>query len=886
MRRILRYPKIIIAVTLGITALFGALIPKLIMDTDVREYFPHDHPSYIKADTISKTFGSLIQMVIAVETDGPTILTAESIATIDAVTKEIEATANVDKVQSLANVDYIVGIEGGLSAEKLVPKGFDGSPAQIEELRRRAIDWSAMYKRLILSDDFKATQVIVSINHKIEPEQSAKLLREINAICRRHSTADLQFRQAGDPVLSDLAKSYMRHDLVALIPIVVVVVLICLLFAFRSLEGMLLPLITVLVSTIWMIGLMSLFGVKFTIISSCLPVVLIAVGSAYGIHVLSHYYDELRAGAGPLTRETHAELVIESTNRVVKPVFLAGVTTIAGFVSNLTSPIEPLKVFSIFSSVGVTIALLLALTFIPALLIVKRRLPEAKIDAGDRGGAAAARHAVADSLFNTVMRHPGIIVGAFALIIAVSTWGFCKLDIESSIINYFPADSQIRKDVDYIDRRFAGSNMLSIVMTGPDKGAMTDPAALKSMDELAVYLSARHPEIGKIASFSDFVRRMNKVMHIPATMAPSPEAAPARDAGGEVSSFFEEEETTKPATSAGPSTAPSAETGAAVLEEKASVAEVLDLMQRAYARLGGGTVSADELLDALERELNYDGAAYDEIPVDTGKYMVAGRDELKNLVSQYLMLYSGSLSDFADDALQPKSARMQLAIRSHSTKVTKAIIEDAKAFAAKHLPAGYGLEAGGIAELESSLSDMIISSQISSIAVAAVAVIVILWASFGSPIAGIIGCLPLLISILINFGIMGFAGINLDMVTSLVSSIAIGIGIDYTIHFLNSYHWERLKSDDLSEVTKRTFRVSGKAIVANAVSVGAGFLVLCLSKFVVLRYIGLLVAVVMLTSSLPAMTILPLALNVCKPAFISRPARAYRARQDKSEGRA
>jgi hypothetical protein len=134
----------------------------------------------------------------------------------------------------------------------------------------------------------------------------------------------------------------------------------------------------------------------------------------------------------------------------------------------------------------------------------------------------------------------------------------------------------------------------------------------------------------------------------------------------------------------------------------------------------------------------------------------------------------------------------------------------------------------------------------------------------------LIGSIPLSLAILINFGIMGFAGINLDMVTSLISSIAIGIGVDYTIHFMNNYHHERLLSDDLQRVTFNTYMVSGKAILVNALSVALGFFVLCFSEFVVLRYIGLLVAVVMVTSSLTAMTVLPVLLNLIKPKFISR----------------
>jgi len=280
-------------------------------------------------------------------------------------------------------------------------------------------------------------------------------------------------------------------------------------------------------------------------------------------------------------------------------------------------------------------------------------------------------------------------------------------------------------------------------------------------------------------------------------------------------------------------------------------------------------------MDSLERELNYKGAAYDEIPTDASKYPVADAAELKNLVSQYLLLYSGSLDQFANDPLQPSESRIQIQLTSHSTKTTDAIIKDAKAFAAERFPAGYTLEASGIAEMEVALSDMIVSSQISSVLIAALAVFVILWIAFGSVWAGLIGALPLLVSILVNFSIMGFMGINLDMITSLITSIAIGIGIDYTIHFMSNYHHERLKTDDLDLVTLNTLKLSGKGIAVNAVSVGLGFLVLVLSNFVVLRYIGFLVAVIMLTSSVPAMTLLPLILNIFKPAFISKPLKSF-----------
>ena len=84
-------------------------------------------------------------------------------------------------------------------------------------------------------------------------------------------------------------------------------------------------------------------------------VITIAVGSAYGIHVVNHYYEDLRSVAGELTAEAHRDLIARSVKKMVAPVALAGITTIAGFISTVTSPIVPLKTFAIFSAVGVIV---------------------------------------------------------------------------------------------------------------------------------------------------------------------------------------------------------------------------------------------------------------------------------------------------------------------------------------------------------------------------------------------------------------------------------------------------------------------------------------------------------------------------------------------------
>ena len=295
---------------------------------------------------------------------------------------------------------------------------------------------------------------------------------------------------------------------------------------------------------------------------------------------------------------------------------------------------------------------------------------------------------------------------------------------------------------------------------------------------------------------------------------------------------------------------------------------MIKILNDAYTEAGGQGAHFEDILNVLERKFNYDGMAYYEIPYDPAKYPVASREELAGVVNGYLTLLSGSLDRFLDSDLNPRVMRVTCQLRNFSTIDTGKIINDAKAFAAEHFPAGYTIEATGSGEMEYTMTNLVVSSQISSLLISLLSVFIIITISFGSGWAGLLGTVPLAFTILLNYMIMGFAGINLDLVTSIIASVAVGVGIDYTIHFLSTYKDERAKTDNLEVVTKTTFLKSGHGIITNALAVGLGFMVLCCSKFLVLRYIGILVAIVMFSSSMLAMTIIPGILNILDPKFI------------------
>lgn len=930
-KRFFKHPPVIIVLCVVITGVLGFFIKDLTIDNSIRQFLPQKDASYTRLSETEEQFGSMMVIGVSLEAKDGTILTPEYIDVIREITDKSLELSEVSDVDSLTHIDFVCESDGSISASQLIPDTYTGSTEDIEQIQNRLNEWDAMYNRVIMNDNMTGTQLqvtLASYDKEHEKELAEKLgkkkirseaemqegvLDDVTAIVNEATKGhNLDVKIYGNPVVMQNSRKFMLADLTRLIPLVIVVVLLSLYFSFKTMDGTLLPLITVVMSTSWTMGLMSIFHVTFTLVSSVIPVALIAVGSAYGIHVLTHYYVALDMTEGELDKEKYRNAVFSGLKEVMRAVLLAGITTVIGFISLISSPIAPLHSFAVFTAIGVTISLILAITLIPAILLLKdykkvqerhnkkhnlsERLAKKLENVRRLRGGKTADEAQGDTLYQIYHFFCGSkprLYLSLIVMVGISIIGLKMLHIDTALVNYFPKDCDMRQDMDYIDRQFAGTNSLYLNVKGPDKGSLTNPEILKAVDDLQGYMESEFSDVGKIVSFTDFIKRINQVWHVPTTDSIEPAEGTELtddfsamddfddlsdfDSFDDFSDFSEfddfgtETATTEDNTDFDYSTWTDPNTAyAQALEQNITVEDAITMLNKAYIAAGGKTAKVEDIVDELQKQVNYNGSAYYEIPYDTEKYPVASREELAGVVQGYLTLLSGSLDRFVDDDMNPQIMRITVQLRNHSTQTTGDIIAAAQKFAEEHFPAGYTLEATGTAEMEYTMTKMIVSSQLTSLLISLLCVFVIIAFSFKSGWAGLLGAVPLALAIILNYMVMGFAGINLDLVTSIIASVAVGVGIDYTIHFLSTYKEERTKSDDLEEVTRMTFRKSGHGIVTNAVAVGFGFLVLCFSKFVVLRYIGILVAIVMFTSSFLAMTVIPGFLNMYAPKFISK----------------
>ncbi len=900
MKKLFRLPLINILLILIITGFFAYQLPNTKIDNDVLTFLPSDHPARIAIDNLEDLFGGSMLIDVVMESERGSIMTPEGMALLRTVSSKLEQIPGVEDVQSLFTTDYMQGTADGMEVLPLIDTESSFSTKDIKDLRKRLVSWD-VYRKMLISDDFSATQIGVKYSKSLSIEEREDIYQEIESITADSTSGEFHFYTAGTPAITVLVSQNMISDLKTLVPFVLAVLIIMLALSFRRFGGVILPLLTVMISTIWIVGFMALIQVPLSILGTIIPVLILAVGSAYGIHIVSHYYDEIAERKELPDSTEHTEIVLTTVRRVGIPILLAGLTTLAGFGSLTVSHVVPMKVFGIFTALGVFIALLVALIFIPSVLLLRHSAmkPQKRSNAAQPGlivGTILKRLNILASGYSK------LVLVLFVLVIGVSAWGASKLIIDNALIEYFKTDTDIRISDQKIREKFSGTKTFDLIIHGENPADLTNPAILDAMDKLASHLTSTYPQVTKVLSYSDFIRRMNQVMHVDepgefGNVATTSSTVSEADTGGFSdqpdfpqadfgdSSFTEDsfysgdsDEKSSSSDTGGGDWADAEAWGTA--DETSSQAEnggvdayhaATKLLTEAYASGEDLTMSAGELVHQAEKLVNLNGAAYDEIPVDPEKYGLNDNEGLKNLVSQYLLLYSGSLDEWADDALEPQTAKMSITMNTTGNIFTNELLPDIEDYVANYFPEGYTVSAAGVALAESAVTDLITGSAIHSILLSLLFVFIIVAITYKTPVAGLLAVVPLGVTVLINFAAMGLFGIKLDIATAMVGSIAIGIGIDYTIHFLASYRYARLESANLALVTQQSLYTSGKAIIYNALSVTAGFLVLAFSHFYPLLFLGVLIALTMITSSLASMTIMPVMLNTIRPKFISAP---------------
>jgi predicted RND superfamily exporter protein len=279
MAKFFKHPWVIVCVIALITVFFALQLPKARMDNNTAAFLTEDNPVRILNRHLEAEYGDEITILVGLERPYGTVFDSAFLSRVREYTEAAENLELVKDAKSLMSTQYISSDSESIIVTSLVDKGFSGTPEEIAELKRRIASWD-LYQGSLVSNDLSATQIVVTINASSDesgnPEVTAALQR-LRDMAKETFAGYAKVYTAEQPVVAATFTESAIIDMRVLIPLVIIVVLAVLVVSFRRFSYVALPLLTVIVASVWAVGAMPLLNVTLTTLCVILPIILVAV---------------------------------------------------------------------------------------------------------------------------------------------------------------------------------------------------------------------------------------------------------------------------------------------------------------------------------------------------------------------------------------------------------------------------------------------------------------------------------------------------------------------------------------------------------------------------------------------------------------------------------
>lgn len=475
----IRRPLVVIGLWLGVAASVALGVPRLAIETTVESTLDRAHPAWSFYEETQKRFGGDEVIVILFEAERP--FDQGTLERIDRLTTELEGTPGVRRVDSLASMP-VVGTRPDGSLD-LRPGYLPGLGP--EDVRQR-IAADRIAPRYLVSEDGRWIAVNVILEAEGEKDTSA-VVEAIEAKAR-----GLRAHVSGVPIFRVATNRRIQSELITFVPITVLLIGLLLFAFFRSVGAVAVPLLVNGIAICVLFGLMGLSGGSLTIATAILPTVLLALGAAYAMHLLS-----------AATLEENSERCRQRMCAAAGPIALSGLTTAVGFVAISLVRIPVIREVGGYGALGVMIILGVTLTACPALLTLwPIRAPRAGV-VEMLGGPAARR------LAHLTLRRSTGVIGFFFAGSAMAAAGVVHLSVESDVILWFPEQEKIRVDYDAIRKALSGISPMNVVIEPAEDSLVSNPEYVRALERLETHLEGL-PEVGKTISIADPLLQMHE----------------------------------------------------------------------------------------------------------------------------------------------------------------------------------------------------------------------------------------------------------------------------------------------------------------------------------------------------------------------------------------
>ena len=367
---ITRYPKSVLTLLVLVTAVAMALAQRVRFENAIETWFVANDPALVAYNQFTKHFAADEIIVLAFDGD---VFSPGAFALIDRLERRAAKAPYVHRVISLLDFDL----------DPPAPRQPESRAAEPDwDARRRAAAQNTLVTPMFVSADRRTTGLVLEISRSGNTVEGKRaLVTALDAIVEdEQARSGIRILMTGTPVLDHRVFVTNERDLFSLYPFIVPVIFVICLFVFGRIADALIPLMVVGIAITWAYGLMGACGIRSTLLTSAMIPLLLAIGVADSVHVLSDY----RRRAEQLPRTA---AIVASVARTWRPCLFTTLTTVAGLLALLVSSLQPIREFGAMAAFGVLVSFFATMTLVPALLCV--------LGGGAHPAVAAARPAPA-----------------------------------------------------------------------------------------------------------------------------------------------------------------------------------------------------------------------------------------------------------------------------------------------------------------------------------------------------------------------------------------------------------------------------------------------------------------------------------------------------------
>lgn len=717
-----------------ITIFFSIQLRHVRFNYDFTQFFPKGDPDLAYYEKITQEFGVNDDFLfIAIFNDN--IYSARFLNQIDSLTKWLEALPDAEQVLSPTNHFRLQITPFGINRIPLYKPGNDLSKALIlgpGDLEDQFFSNDSSSIGLILKHRFFAVKKEGDLFHR-------KVTAQLDSLGLKHLVSGKI--QAQDDFVVRLEEDLGSNLIVAFL-----LVILALSIIFKTLRGVLIPLVTLFITIIWNVGLYGLLGKELDVLMVIVPTILLIVSMSDVIHLCNKYNELVETGF------SIPKAISSSLKQVGVATLLTSVTTAAGFASLVILPVKPLRDFGLYTAIGVMLAYVVAFSLIPCLLMFSNRA------VSKPGQEEVLRKRYLPALFIWTLRSRYPIMVVSGLLAILSLFGVYQLKSNTSILVGVEPDDPLAASVQFIDEQFGGYKPFELIIEVEPDAELFSTETLEVLNAVHQYLEETY-QVQHLQSPLTLIKSLN------------------RAAKGGASSAY--------------------------------------------------NIPENEDLRRIERLFN-----------------------------------SGKLTDLRSSVVSNNANLWRLTgkIRDLGSAIYLQKNSDLMTFLNQFSHSGLGFKLTGTAFLVDQTNDPNVKWIFNGLLVA-ISIIALLILAFTKNVRlMLISLVPNILPLIMVGGIMGILGVDLNLSTAIIFSVAFGIAVDDSIHFISRFILEKRKGRVTIYALKCTYLSTGKSIILTTTVLFAGFCVFLQSGFSATYHIGFFMSITLILALLADMMLLPVLL--------------------------